>query len=408
MHTVQLGSPLLEARLSRNGRFAFAVIAEENGTESAKGLVQVWDCSTGSAISAPILLTNRTERLSVSDDGQQLVICTEKGAQLWSVPEGRPVGAVMVHDEPVTGMGLSSDGRRLALFGGSSVSLWDTSSGRQVCKPLRHPLPVSLAEFSPDSHSLVTACRDSQLKRCEARIWDALTGIAIGRPLQHRDGIVCASFSRDGRRIITGGEDFSALVWDVRSGDPITSPMRHGNQVLAVAFSPNGLSVATAAADGTARVWHAVTGEPLTPPLKHPGVLRFAGFSSDGFELVTANSSGRIWRWDLHPEQRSIDDLRLLSQLLTGFPNTASKLLDSHTEGEQQRVWKKLRDAYPSDVGVSQEEVLAWHSRCAQFSQKHHHWAAAVFHLNHLIESCPQDAALLDQLNQARKSLSEE
>jgi WD40 repeat protein len=405
---VQLGSPLLEARLSPNGRFAFSVVAEESVSNSSKGLVQVWDSSIGSSNSAPIMLTNRTERLALSDDGQRLVICSDKGAQLWSVPEGRLVGAVMVHEEPLTNLALSSDSRRLALFGGNTVSLWDTSSSRQVCKPLRHPLPVSLAVFSPDSHSLVTAFSDNQLKPCEARIWDASTGNVIGRPLAHRDGIVCASFSRDGRWIITGSEDFSARVWDVRTGDPITSPMRHGNQVLAVAFSPDGLSVATAAADGTARVWDAATGEPLTPPLIHPGVLRFAGFSSDGFELITANSSGRIWRWDLHPERRSIDDLRLLSQLLTGFPNTSSKLLNPRTEREPQRVWRRLRDAYPGDSGVSQEEVLDWHSRCAQFSQQHHHWAAAVFHLSHLAQSCPQDAALLDQLGQARESLDEE
>jgi len=314
----------------------------------------------------------------------------------------------MLHNEPVTGLRLSPDGRRLALFGGNSVSLWDASSRRQVCKPLVHPLPVSLAEFSPDSHSLVTAFEDNQLTPCEARIWDALTGNAIGRPLQHRDGIDCASFSPDGRRIITAGEDFSARVWDVRTGDPITAPMRHDNQVFAVAFSPDGLSVATAAADGTARVWNAVTGEPLTPPLKHPGVLSFAGFSSDGYELVTANKSGRIWCWDLHPEQRPIDDLRLLSQLLTGFQSASSKLLNPRTAGEEQRVWKRLRDAYPNDVGVSQEEVLAWHSRCAQFSQNQHHWAAAVFHLNQLVQCNPQDATLVDQLKQAQKSLFEE
>ena len=125
-------------------------------------------------------------------------------------------------------------------------------------------------------------------------------------------------------------------------------------------------------------------------------------------ELVTANNTGRIWCWDLHPEQRPIDDLRLLSQLLTGFQSTASKSPGPRTEGERQRVWESLRNAYPSDVAVSQEEVLAWHSKCAQFSRKQHHWAAAVFHLNHLVRSSPQDSVLWDQLKQAQNSLSEE
>src|SRR5439155_7657425 len=203
-------------------------------------------------------------------------------------------------------------------------------------------------------------------------------------------------------------EDFTALVWDMRTGEPVSPRLLNADQVLAVAFSADGLRVATAAADGTARVWDAVTGEPLTPPLNHPNVLRFAGFSSYGIELVTANSTGRIWCWDLHPEPRSIDDLRMLSQLLTGFQRTSSKLPGPGTEEGRQRVWERLRRAHPDDVAVSEEEVLAWHSRCAQFSQKQRHWAAAVFHLNPLLQSSPQDAALLEQLKQARKSLSEE
>src|SRR5207248_11639828 len=108
------------------------------------------------------------------------------------------------------------------------------------------------------------------------------------------------------------------------------------------------------------------------------------------------------------PDQRSIDDLGLLSQQLSGFRSASARLPSPGTGGEQQRLWERLRYAYPGDVKVSQEEVLAWHARCAQMSQKQRHWAAAVVHLDHLTQLSPQDATLLEQLKQARQCLSEE
>ena len=314
----------------------------------------------------------------------------------------------MTHETTVAGAALSPEGRRLAVFGGNSVSLWDIPSGRRVCEPMRHPLTVSLSQFSPDGSLLVTACQDQQLSQGDARIWNALTGSPIGRPLVHRDGILCATFSRDGRRIITGSEDFTAVVWDVVTGNPTGSPLHHNNHVNGVAFSPDGLRVATASADRTARVWDALTGEPLTPPLKHPTVLQYAGFASDGSKLITADKKGHIWSWDLQPDHRSIEDFLLLSQLVTGFQRSFSNLPNPRTTEERQREWRRLRYAYPNDFTTSQEQVFAWHSRYARASQSERHWAAAVFHLNHLVRLSSHDAALSDQLKQAQKFLSEE
>ncbi len=197
-------------------------------------------------------------------------------------------------------------------------------------------------------------------------------------------------------------------MWDVVTGNPTGSPLHHNNHVNGVAFSPDGLSVATAAADRTARVWDAVTGEPLTPPLKHPTVLQYAGFASDGRKLITADKKGHLWSWDLQPDPRLIEDLLLMSQLVTGFQRTLSNLPNPRTAEERQRVWRMLRHANPDDFTTSQEEVLAWHARYAHASQTERHWAAAVFHLNHLVRLSSHDPALLDQLQQARKSLTEE
>jgi hypothetical protein len=155
-------------------------------------------------------------------------------------------------------------------------------------------------------------------------------------------------------------------------------------------------------------VWDAVTGEPLTPPLKHPTVLQYAGFASDGRKLITADKKGQIRSWDLQPDHRSIEDFLLLSQLVTGFQRSLSNLPHPRTTEERQRVWRRLHDAYPNDCTTSHEQVLAWHSRYSHASQSERHWAAAVFHLNHLVRLSSDDAALLDQLKQAEKSLTEE
>jgi len=403
---VQVDSPVLEARLSSNGRFALTVTANYNGTNLLGRLVRVWDCATGACVSSPIALTNWTARASLSCDGQRLAVVSEKSARLWSIRDGKSVGPVILHQEPVSGAILSSDGSRLAIFGGNLVSLWDTSSGHEVCAPLRHPLQVSVAEFSLDGHTIVTACKDNQLSQGEARVWDAFTGKPIGHPLVHRDGILCAAFSRDGRRVITGGEDFTAVIWDVKTGNPISAPMRHGNQVRGVAFSPDGRSVATAALDGVARVWDAVTGEPLTPPLKHPAVLQFVRYSADGYTLITANESGQIWRWDLRPDLRPSEDLLLLSELLSDAQSASSP--GPGTLEERRGVWRSLRSAYPDDFAVSQEEVLGWHSRYARVSQIQQRWAAAVFHLSQLAALNPKDSTVLDRLKQSEDHLAEE
>jgi len=246
------------------------------------------------------------------------------------------------------------------------------------------------------------------LSQGEARVWNASTGKALGPPVAHRDGILCAAFCADGRRLVTGSEDFTSVVWDVSTGQAITPPMRHRDQVRGVAFSPNGRWIATVAADGVARVWDAVSGEPLTPPLLHPNGLQSVGFSADGSRLITADTKARLWCWDLHPDSRPIEDLLLLSQLLTGFQSSASKSPNAPKPEERQSAWRKLRAAYSNDFATSREEVFDWHSGCARSSQSEGRWAAAVFHLRHLVSLDPEAAALTEELKQAREHLSKE
>jgi WD40 repeat protein len=47
------------------------------------------------------------------------------------------------------------------------VKLWETKTGREILT-LSHPAGVDCVAFTPDTHRLVSTCRDGRI-----RLWDA-------------------------------------------------------------------------------------------------------------------------------------------------------------------------------------------------------------------------------------------
>jgi WD40 repeat protein len=259
----------------------------------------------------------------------------------------------LVHSARVTHVIFSPDGRLVATASRDRTArVWDANTGAAISPPLRHNAKngVWRVAFSPEGSRLVTAAQDGT-----ARIWDANTGAPITQPLKHSpsdlfnlsgQGVECVAFSPNGQRVATASDDKTARVWDAATGAPITPPLPHTRTVIHVAFSHNGRYVATASGDRTARVWDAATGQPVTPPLMHDGEVGSAQFTPDDRRLTTVSldektHTARVWSWDCSPDERPVNALLSLAQVLSLQRLDASgTLVPLDTEALSNAWWR--------------------------------------------------------------------
>jgi len=185
-----------------------------------------------------------------------------------------------------------------------------------------------LTAFSPDGRLIATASKNGQ-----ARIWDARTGVPAGPPMKQAGasfsgrGIESITFSPDGQTLAVADSDGTARVWKVDTGAPITPRLESHSTVLCVAFSRDSSSILTAGKEGIVRVWDATTGYPITPPQFQMVAVESAWFTPDGRAVRTVGHGtehGTVSRWDLTPERRSVNQLRLLAEVLSAQRMDAS------------------------------------------------------------------------------------
>ncbi len=364
--------------------------------------VRIWSTKDGKNL-LELPLDTRPWCARFSPDGNLLVTSGTNGTvQIWDARTGQPTSFRIQHRSQVRTVAFSADSRLLVSGSHDGIArIWDVATGKPYGPPLKHPAYVFQVSFSRDSGRILTACYDGI-----ARIWDAKSG-EIFRELAGHGGLTrCAVFSRDGQRVLTASSDGTALVWDAGTGEKISSRMAHTSSVPFATFSDDGRLVATASADGTGRAWDAETGIPVTPPLPHGGGVVHAEFSPDGRWLATGSDDGVVYLWEIPFDDRPVEDLRLLAELLS------SRKIDRHgTLGlldlkELRQVWESLRSRYPEEFQSSFEEVVAWHHREVFRCRVESDWSAAIWHLDRLIEAIPDSWHLYNSRGYAYRMLS--
>jgi tetratricopeptide (TPR) repeat protein len=198
---------------------------------------------------------------------------------------------------------------------------------------------------SPDGSRLATVSREKVM-----RLWDARTG----QVLAHTNGVTSVAFSPNGTRLATGGDDKTVRLWDGRTGRSLAELKGLKQEVSSVAFSSDGTQLTGwARTPADVIVWDVGTGEPVrdgkpTPPMDQSR-------STDGRWLAVAD--GKIVRLVDMTLRPDADELAYRLYATRGDPD--------------------------------------WHSDQMEVQRQLKNWYAAVYHVNHLLESRPGDADLL-------------
>jgi WD40 repeat protein/tetratricopeptide (TPR) repeat protein len=339
----------------------------------------------------PITEFDEVKRTEFSSDGRLLLTCTAVEARAWDTLTGRALTPTLGYSNVGSYLRcfracISPDGCYVLTRGnGRAAEVWDVAKRQLRYPPLDHEESLLLAKFSPNGHLLLTA------GGLEARLWEASNGKLLCPPLRHDAEVCSACFSPDSKRILTASKDGTAWVRDAQSGRPISQLAIHGGAIERASFSPDSRLVITAS-QNTARVWDVESGQPLTLPLEHPvyDSVCHAGFLANGRSVITITLNEQGVRvWDLSADQRSVPDLLLLAQLLTG---TRLDEVGGESRLDNEAIstaWKTLRNKFPKDFEPSPGSRTAWLRReatvCATFGD----WTAALAHSDQLVKGEP-------------------
>jgi WD40 repeat protein/Flp pilus assembly protein TadD len=330
-------------------------------TLNQTGTAQVWDTSTGHAVTGPLAHKSGVTGAAFSPDGRYLLTHTflpDHTARLWEAA-GKPLDDLFRQLRP-----------------DNTVSVWTLPGGKLVGS-VGEPGAMTAnrhAAFCPGGLLLVSDGAAS------------VRDVASGRPLRHFQkpgtAVVRAAFDSNGRVLATASADKTAQLWDAASGELLATPaqFRHNDQPWAPRFSPDGRLLVLSSLGGV-RVWDAATGDPVSPPLLHPAVVQSVAFSPDGGLLLTA--SDRAARaWPLAADGRSPDDLLRLAQLLScARPHPKGGHAVPLRLEELRAAWEELRGKFPGQFTAPPADVTAWHAEEALACDRSRNWRGALSHL---------------------------
>jgi hypothetical protein len=335
-------------------------------------------------------------------DGKRVVSWSSNTFEICDLPGLKKLARV--HADRISCCLFSPAQNRLAVIAGKTVEIYDLDRDNAPIS-LSHLRNVGYAQFSPNGALLVSCCSDPVLTKCYAQMWDVATGRPVGPQLKHGDGVLSAVFSRDGHRVVTAAEDFTSVVWDVPSGKALTPGLEHDNPIRKAIFSNDRKRVATASADKSARIWDAETGLPLTPAIHFPAELTDIHLCEHGQTMLVTDDKGQNWRWKLPTEERARRDVLQIANLLSAKTLNAPDQLRASARPHFDTEWADLKQQYPGQFVVTDDDVTAWHETRAKCSEVERQWTTAVFHLKHLLAAKPNDPEVMSRLALAEAHL---
>jgi hypothetical protein len=311
----------------------------------------------------------RVGKVFFSPDGTRFATIFGNKLEVWDVQtrEKRLTISVDEEEEKITDACFSPDGKRLAGatggrtgdWKGNAIFLWDAVTGKLIRqfggKGAKFESRVC---FSPDGRVLISAPGDGSNAVFGDWIWASFWDIQSGQLIQRRnlDPGPHWSFclSADGKHL-AGANIRKDIVrtWNADNGKLEHTFVGHQAKTLGVRYGPDGKWLVSSDTDGVIRMWDTETGKPRPLPTSLP-----PGKGARGLAV----SPGGRW-------------------LAYGGPRTGAVTLVDIPRAEEEKQ-RRQEQARPD---------LAWHDREARAAAESRLWFGALFHLEHVVPSRPDD-----------------
>jgi len=250
----------------------------------------------------------------------RIITINEKGLiSVWDTSSGQKTSEFETGNFRKAELALSPDGKMIARTGGRKrhASIWDVDTGQRLFK-LMDSKPNfkgpsdngNSITWSPDGTKFAYTAKNGRTNLIIG-IWDILRDEEYARLHGHGKSITDIAWSPNGQYIASGSRDKSAIVWDVQNKKIHLALDGHNAFVGAVKWNPESSKVATASADGVVRIWkidsvNKVNSEPDQVFLGHSGIIGELAWSPDGKKLASSSWDNTIRIWDTVTEKSLI------------------------------------------------------------------------------------------------------
>ncbi|KAH8812200.1 hypothetical protein F5884DRAFT_898507 [Xylogone sp. PMI_703] len=270
---------------------AWFLILAADGTRllsTSRGIIQVWDATTGACIST-IDRSKHMHSLAFSSNGRFLtVVSKERTLEVWAVHTGKcqcTFNGDYTQLCTKNQLAISSEGAYIAVVRCQDVLIWDTLKSTHL-RTLNTNSYVEYIAFSPDS---------TQIASCSGRIniWEVITGNCLQTFKSNDDSLRSITFSYD-RKHLAYGLDAQIRILDLTIRNK--SSLEDSYPIKSVTLSHDDKYVATVSSNDI-KIWDTFPGICVkTIHVEDIGPCQSAIFSPDLSQFLTySRSTAKLW-----------------------------------------------------------------------------------------------------------------
>ena len=370
---------------------------------TSKGTSQVFNYATGDAVSPKISHSKKYIRgVRISPDGSYLgtiEVDTMGGpaaylgiGNVYRVETGeRVVGPLSFPGvmSAVIEIEFSPDSQQVSIVGGNvalkgiqpQIRILNLQTGKDTEHEIPHSSEQGVGQvvFDPTGRYLASAAEAPHVRDGgELCVWDMEEKRVVMKPVSFSLNVQGLTIDSQSRFLAAFSGNLVHL-FHLQNGVPAIPALVHDQLVDRIEFSDDGKHLLTATQDGMVRVWNVDTGQLMTSPRKHPRPITALRMTSDGY-LLTASKDHLVRFWPYGSLNRSREELRRMTRLLSGATISDSKIRQSSTVEQLESDWAFLSSKYPEDFRAKLVGVSRWHDEQVSECWAQRDWHSAVTH----------------------------